>query len=79
MSGKNRVNPDHYKVAGRGAQGEAIVPDLEKRKYARDRRGPDGPDALPGPRATRGSKGTVTGEARVPGGSRRDGKPSRSA
>jgi hypothetical protein len=44
MSSKSNVNPDHYKVAGRGRQGEAVVPDVEKKKRleedvdARDRR-----------------------------------------
>jgi hypothetical protein len=34
MSGKNNVNPDHYKIAGRDRQGEDIVPEVEKKKYA---------------------------------------------
>jgi hypothetical protein len=38
MSGKNNVNPDHYKIAGRDRQGEDIQPELEKQKYAGARR-----------------------------------------
>lgn len=30
--GKNNVNPDHYKVAGRGRQGQGVVHQVEKRK-----------------------------------------------
>lgn len=38
MSGKNNVNPDHYKIAGRDRQGEDIQPELEKQKYTGTRK-----------------------------------------
>jgi hypothetical protein len=38
MSGKNNVNPDHYKVAGRDRPNESLQPEVEKRKYAGARR-----------------------------------------
>ena len=38
MSHKNNVNPDHYKVAGRGRQGEDLQPELEKAKLKEMRR-----------------------------------------
>jgi hypothetical protein len=38
MSGKNNVNPDHYKTAGRDRQGADIQPEIEKRKYSVTRR-----------------------------------------
>lgn len=31
--GKNNVNPDHYKTAGRERQGEDIVQEIHKQKY----------------------------------------------
>ena len=34
MSKNINVNPDHYKTAGRGRQGEDIQPEIEKKKYA---------------------------------------------
>jgi hypothetical protein len=34
MSKQNNVNPDHYKIAGRERQGEAIVQDLQKKEFA---------------------------------------------
>jgi hypothetical protein len=34
MSSKSNVNPDHYKTAGRGRQGEDVVPELEKQRLA---------------------------------------------
>jgi hypothetical protein len=37
MSGKNNVNPDHYKVAGRDRQGEDIVHDKQKQSMAQER------------------------------------------
>jgi hypothetical protein len=37
MSKKNNVNPDHYKTAGRERQGEHIVHDVYKRRYAQSR------------------------------------------
>ena len=43
MSKRINVNPDHYKTAGRGRQGEDLVAELEKQKMARaDRRGRGG-------------------------------------
>jgi len=37
MSNKNNVNPDHYKNAGRERQGEHIVHDIYKRRYAQSK------------------------------------------
>ncbi|MGE0127394.1 MAG: hypothetical protein AB7U82_04730 [Blastocatellales bacterium] len=37
MSSKNNVNPDHYKTAGRERQGEDIVHDVYKRRYAQSK------------------------------------------
>ena len=36
MSNKNNVNPDHYKVAGRDRQGEAVVHDQQRQSMARE-------------------------------------------
>lgn len=36
MSNKNRVNPDHYKVAGRDPQGEDFTPDLNRQAFGRE-------------------------------------------
>jgi hypothetical protein len=36
MSNKNRVNPDHYKVAGRDAQGEDFTPELNRQAFGRE-------------------------------------------
>jgi hypothetical protein len=36
MSKNSNVNPDHYKIAGRGRQGENVVPELEKQRLARE-------------------------------------------
>ena len=36
MSRKNNVNPNHYKVAGRGRQGEAVVNVTHGHAYAQD-------------------------------------------
>ena len=36
MSNKNNVNPDHYKVAGRDRQGEAVVHDRQRQSMARE-------------------------------------------
>jgi hypothetical protein len=36
MSNKNRVNPDHYKVAGRDPQGEDFTPDLYRERFGRE-------------------------------------------
>lgn len=36
MSNKNRVNPDHYKVAGRDAQGENFTPGLNRQAFGRE-------------------------------------------
>ena len=53
MSNKNRVNPDHYKVAGRDPQGEDVTTELNRQLFGRDvarrRRGPANliPGALP--------------------------------
>jgi hypothetical protein len=35
MSGKNNVNPDHYKVAGRDRPNEVIPPKYANRKLPR--------------------------------------------
>lgn len=32
MSRKSNVNPDHYKQAGRGRQGQGIVQEVERQK-----------------------------------------------
>jgi hypothetical protein len=44
MSNKNRVNPDHYKVAGRDPQGEDVLVEQNRRLFganlARRRHGP---------------------------------------
>jgi hypothetical protein len=37
MSKKNNVNPDHYKTAGRERQGEDIIHDVYKRRYAQSK------------------------------------------
>ena len=34
MSKQNNVNPDHYKIAGRERQGEAIDQDIQKQEFA---------------------------------------------
>lgn len=36
---KNNVNPDHYKTAGRERQGEDIVQEVHKQKYAQAQAG----------------------------------------
>lgn len=42
---KSNVNPDHYKTAGRERQGEDIVPEIDKQKFAQ---AGDAPDSRPG-------------------------------
>jgi hypothetical protein len=37
MSKNINVNPGQYKVAGRERQGEDVVPEVEKAKYAKTR------------------------------------------
>jgi hypothetical protein len=37
MSKKSNVNPDHYKTAGRGRQGEDIVQEIQTQQYAQSR------------------------------------------
>jgi hypothetical protein len=37
MSKKNPVNPDHYKVSGRGLQGEEILKQAQQQKLAQNR------------------------------------------
>ncbi len=39
MSSKNNVNPDHYKIAGRQRQGENIIREIYKRRYAQSKAG----------------------------------------
>ena len=39
MSRKSNVNTDHYKTAGRGRQGEGLVPEIHKRAFAQARSG----------------------------------------
>ena len=34
--GKSNVNPDHYKIAGRERQGEDIVQEAHRQKYAEE-------------------------------------------
>ena len=34
--GKSNVNPDHYKIAGRERQGEDIVQEAKRQKYAKE-------------------------------------------
>jgi hypothetical protein len=36
MSGKNNVNPDHYKVAGRDRPGEDVVHERQKQSLAQE-------------------------------------------
>ena len=38
MGKKSNVNPDHYKTAGRGRQGEDIVQERHRERYARAQR-----------------------------------------
>lgn len=45
MSSKNNVNPDHYKTAGRQRQGENIIREIYKRRYAQSKTG-SGADAI---------------------------------
>jgi len=33
MSRKSNVNPDHYKQAGRGRQGQDVVHEVERQKF----------------------------------------------
>jgi hypothetical protein len=52
MSGKNNVNPDHYKVAGRDKRDDNIPPrrpgaPVAGKKRGR-RRGPKAPNFIPG-------------------------------
>ena len=37
MSGKNNVNPDFYKVAGRDRPNETVIHEQEKQSMARER------------------------------------------
>jgi hypothetical protein len=37
MSKKSNVNPDHYKTAGRGRQGEDIIQEIQAQKYTQSR------------------------------------------
>lgn len=37
MSNKNRVNPDHYKVAGRDPQGENLNPERNRQMFGREK------------------------------------------
>lgn len=39
MSKRSNVNPDHYKLAGRGRQGENIVHRDERQTFASERPG----------------------------------------
>jgi hypothetical protein len=59
MSGKNNVNPGHYKVAGRDRQGEDVVHEEQKQSMAQER-------ARLG-RTKKGRPGTVTGAAQGAG------------
>jgi hypothetical protein len=36
MSGKNNVNPDHYKVAGRDRPGDDVVHERQKQSLAQE-------------------------------------------
>jgi hypothetical protein len=71
MSGKNNVNPNHYKVAGRQRQGEGIVHEREKQQAGLDaaarRRGPA--NFIPG--------AAPAGEAPPPEPARPEGKEAR--
>jgi hypothetical protein len=40
MSAKNRVNPAHYKVAGRDPQGENVLQEEARRRRAENAAGP---------------------------------------
>jgi hypothetical protein len=33
MAKKSNVNPDHYKTAGRDPQGQAVLQEMERRKF----------------------------------------------
>jgi hypothetical protein len=55
MSGKNNVNPDHYKVAGRDRPNEVIPPEhanknqnLEAQNTRRGKKGKAKPNFIPG-------------------------------
>lgn len=55
MSKKNNVNPDHYKIAGRDRQGEDVLQEVHKQKYAQAKsrkaragQGKGEPASLPG-------------------------------
>jgi hypothetical protein len=37
MSGKNNVNPDHYKVAGRNRPNETVIHERQKQAMAQER------------------------------------------
>ena len=63
MSAKNRVNPDHYKTAGRDPQGENVLQEEARRRRA---------ESIPRP----GSGPGVTSQAR-PGQRRAPGRPRR--
>ena len=39
MSRKSNVNPNHYKTAGRERQGEDVLQELHKQKYAQAKKG----------------------------------------
>ena len=72
MSKKSNVNPDHYKTAGRGRQGEDIVQEIQTQQYAQSRQDATvhTPDAA--------SKGTTKGKATRPIGKAQKNRASRS-
>jgi hypothetical protein len=42
MSQKSNVNPDHYKQAGRGRQGQDVVHEVERQKFKEQAGSPSG-------------------------------------
>lgn len=82
MSSKNKINPAQYKTAGRGAQGEAVLQDIEKQKYAHSDRAEKAgtPSPEPGLSKIRGAPRTraIEPRARMPGKGRISGKSKRS-
>ena len=69
MSGKNNVNPDHYKVAGRDRPNETLLPEAHAKDGARGKRASRPnfiPGAVPvGKAATRGKKTAARGRRKA--------------
>jgi len=60
MSKKSNVNPDHYKTAGRGRQGEDIVQEIQTQKYAQSRQDATVHDPAAASKVTTKGKATRT-------------------